>query len=101
MRIGPNERKILLKLVPGEFVPPSIYLGDYGRCPAGHTLNRLVYDKKLAIMRHQTWTPEEHLRRINDKSTPPGRATAEINAALKPTEEGLKVIRRLKNESGT
>jgi len=94
MRIGPKEKGILLLLKPGEFVPPSIYLGDYGRCPSGDTLNRLVYEKKLAVMQHNTWTAEERRRRTND--TPPGWQTAEINAALRLTKEGEVIVEKLR-----
>lgn len=94
MKLGPKEKQILMKLVPGQFTPPSVYMGDYGYCPSGMTLNRLVYQKKLATFRCETYTPEERLRLY--KILKPGREASEYNAALIPTKEGEEVIKSLK-----
>ena len=99
MRIGPKEKQILLKLTSGEYTPPSVYMGNYGSCPSGYTLNRIVYRKKLAVFRHQSYTPEE-AKRLYGQLTP-GREAAEHNAALMPTKEGEEVIAKLRLVTNT
>ena len=95
MRIGPNERSILLRLVPDTFVPPSVYLAtDYGQCPGGASLNSLRH-KGLVEFQFETWGPEEAHRRQRDNPTAPGRETSEVNAALRPTAAGVELIRKL------
>lgn len=94
MMLGKNERAILLKLVPGEFTPPSVYLrGNESR--HGNTLNRIVYDKGLAEFRWVTLTPEERKKLSHQLS--PGLETVDIFAALRPTALGEEVISKLRS----
>lgn len=76
-----------------DWTPPSAYLGDYGSCPTGHTLNRLI-EKGLAIFRYQTWTRQEARAELAVKRKP-GRETAEFNAAMKLTPLGVEHWNRL------
>lgn len=95
MRLGPKEKQVLRALVPGEFVPPSVYMQGHNSCPSGWpTLNRLVHVKKLAKFRYDTQTPEERMR-VNSILTP-GYEASEYNAALIPTKKGEEIIRGIK-----
>lgn len=96
MRIGPREKQILKKLVPGEFTPPSVYMGDYGSCPNCHSLNRIVHEKQLAVFRYQTQTPEE--RKCSQGGLRPGREAAEYYAALMLTPRGVDVLASLRSK---
>ena len=94
MRLGPKEKQILKKLVPGEFTPPSVYMPGYGSCPSCcHTLNSIT-SKGLAVFRWETQTTAE--RRRLRKAFSPGRKSAEYNAALKPTKMGEEIIASLR-----
>ena len=93
MRLGPKEKQILKKLVPGKFTPPSVYMPGYGSCPCCSTINRIA-EKGLVVVRWRTLTPAE--RRCVMGSLWPGREAAEFNAALKPTKTGEEVIARLR-----
>ena len=95
MRLGPKEKEILTKLTPGKFTPPSVYTPDCRSCPSlNRTLSRIVHDKKLAIFRYQTLTPEQSLAERGKRA--PGREAAEFNGALKPTPRGEDIIRVLR-----
>jgi hypothetical protein len=103
MRLGPKEKEILLRLIPGDFVPPSVYLGNTpceGHSLCGllnnRSLHRIVYEKKLAIFRYQTLTREEVFEGIATRALRPGRQAAEYNAALRPTPRGCEIIENLK-----
>ena len=91
MRLGPNEKYILKRLIPGQFVPPSVYLSTYKSCPSNNkSLNRIVFEKKLAVFRYQTQSPAER-KMVNEKLRP-GREAAEYNAALKLTPLGEEMM---------
>jgi hypothetical protein len=95
--LGPKEKDILKKLVPGVFTPPSVYLGDYGSCissgSSSHTLQRLTDIKGLAEFRWQTQTPESRMQ--SNKNLRPGREASEFNSALRPTKKGEEIIASL------
>jgi|GEM_PF-3868575 len=93
MRLGPKEKEILSRLRPGEWTPPSVYLGDYGRCssqhPSGRSVSRLV-EKGLVVFRYQEMTPKERLEVC--KRLKPGRQASEFNGALKLTAAAEMLI---------
>ena len=97
MRLGPKEKEILKKLIPGEFVPPSVYLGEYGSCtsssPIAQTLQRITRIKGLAQFRWETQSPAE--RKKANETLRPGREASEYNAALIPTQKGEELIKAL------
>lgn len=95
MRLGPIEKQILKKLVPGEFISPLVFLGDRFRgCSSlQSTVHRLVYEKKLAVFRYQTYSPEE--AKYFYAALNPGLEALEFNGALKLTEDGEKVWQSL------
>lgn len=93
MRLGPKERAILLACSEDGWTPPSAYLGEYGNCPSGYTLDRIVYEKKLAEFRYMTWTPEQCREEMPKRA--PGRETAEYNAALRLTPAGIAARKAL------
>ena len=93
MRLGPKEKQILKKLIPGFFTPPSVYLDEFESCPStNHSLQRLV-EKGLVVFRWETQTPEE--RKYAYSMLRPGREAAEYNAALRPTEKGVEMMASL------
>lgn len=97
MKLGPKEKQILKKLIPGEFTSPSIYLDEFKSCPSNnHSLQRIV-EKGFAVFRWETQTPEE--RKSLNGVLCPGREAAEYNAALRPTQRGVKrreIVKRRK-----
>jgi hypothetical protein len=94
MKIGPKEKQILRALIPGEFIPPSVYLGDYGSCPTCYTTNRIVFKKELAQFRYATLTPAERLA-VKDKYKP-GKEASEFFAALILTKKGEEILASMK-----
>lgn len=102
MRLGPKEKQIIRALTPGEWTPPSVYMsaiGGYRSCPSGYTLNRVVA-KGLAEFRYSTWSREE-LQRELAVGRRPGAETAEHNAALRLTDQGVAAFWRLDKEIAT
>ena len=95
MRIGPKEKMILEKLVLGEFTPPSIYMRDCHSCKK--SLWRIVDDKKLAVFRFYTQTPEDRERASTILRTETERA--QYNWALMPTKEGEEIIESLRSKA--
>jgi len=94
MRLGPKEKQILRNLIPGQFIPPSVYLEVHNSCPSGNrSLQRIVYDKKLAVFRYQTQTPDE--RKQTSKKLTPGYNAAEFYAALMLTPKGEEAIAQI------
>ena len=91
MRLGPIEKRILSRLVSGEFVPPGVYR-DYTRTQTANNraVNRLVNKKKLAVFRWQTLTEEQ--RKCVSVLFKPGRETSEYNGALSLTKKGEEII---------
>ena len=102
MRLGPKEKQIIRALTPGEWTPPSVYMaavGGFRSCPSGYTLNRVVA-KGLAEFRYMTWSAADR-RREAVVGRQPGRETAEHNAALRLTEEGIAAFWKIDRDIST
>lgn len=90
MILGKNEKKILLRLIPSQFTPPSVYLEVFNSCPSSNKSLMRIVDKGLAVFRWEIITPEQ--RKRNNAVLRPGYESADYYGALKPTPLGEQVI---------